>query len=128
MVFKQFLPQQRQRTDYRVISVLVTASCKVKLLDPDISLYTASDIDKADRLLFRAASRSCDTGHTESCVRSGSLRQMCIRDSLLTTDLPIVDIAVNVGFNCSRSFTRTFKKIYEMAPSEYRETHRGGKK
>ena len=47
---------------------------------------------------------------------------------LLTTDLPIVDIAVNVGFNCSRSFTRTFKKIYEMAPSEYRETHRGGKK
>ena len=75
MVFKQFLPQQRQRPDYRVISVLVTASCKVKLLDPDIPLYTASDIDKADRLLFRAASRSCDTGHTESSVRSGSLRR-----------------------------------------------------
>lgn len=39
---------------------------------------------------------------------------------LLTTDLPIVDIAVNVGFNCSRSFTRAFKKVYGMAPGEYR--------
>lgn len=46
---------------------------------------------------------------------------------LLTTDLPIVDIAVNVGFNCSRSFTRTFKRIYGMAPSEYRERNRGGR-
>lgn len=45
---------------------------------------------------------------------------------LLTTDLPLVDIAVNVGFNCSRSFSRTFHKIYGVKPSEYRKLHRKG--
>lgn len=45
---------------------------------------------------------------------------------LMTTDYPIVDIAVNVGFNCSRSFSRAFKKIYGVTPSEYRSLHRGG--
>lgn len=45
---------------------------------------------------------------------------------LLTTDLPLVDIAVNVGFNCSRSFSRTFYKIYGVKPSEYRKLHQKG--
>lgn len=45
---------------------------------------------------------------------------------LLTTDLPVLDIAVNVGYNCSRSFSRAFKKVYGMPPNEYRTKHRGG--
>lgn len=47
---------------------------------------------------------------------------------LLTTDLPILDIAINVGFNCSRSFSRAFNKIHHMTPSEYRNKYRGVKK
>lgn len=47
---------------------------------------------------------------------------------LLTTDLPILDIAINVGFNCSRSFSRAFNKIHNMTPSEYRNKYRGVKK
>lgn len=47
---------------------------------------------------------------------------------LMTTDYPIVDIAVSVGFNCSRSFSRAFKKIYGITPSEYRNMQRGGLK
>ncbi len=39
---------------------------------------------------------------------------------LLTTKLPILDIAVNAGFNCSQSFSRSFKKKYGMLPGEYR--------
>lgn len=45
---------------------------------------------------------------------------------LLTTDLPILDIAINVGFNCSRSFSRAFTNIYSMTPGEYRNKYRGG--
>ncbi len=44
---------------------------------------------------------------------------------LLTTDLPILDIAINVGFNCSRSFSRAFNKFHNMTPSEYRNMYRG---
>lgn len=47
---------------------------------------------------------------------------------LLITDLPILDIAVNVGFNSSRSLSRTFQKIHGMTPGEYRALHNGGDK
>ena len=39
---------------------------------------------------------------------------------LLTTDLPIMDIAINVGFNCSRTLYRAFHNIHGYTPSEYR--------
>lgn len=45
---------------------------------------------------------------------------------LLITDLPILDIAINVGFNSSRSLSRTFHKIHGMTPGEYRTLHNGG--
>lgn len=45
---------------------------------------------------------------------------------LLITDLPILDIAVNVGFNNARSLSRTFRKMYGMTPGEYRAQHQGG--
>lgn len=45
---------------------------------------------------------------------------------LLTTNLPVLDVAVNVGFNCSRSFSRAFNKLYKMTPGEYRSPYRGG--
>lgn len=45
---------------------------------------------------------------------------------LLITDLPILDIAINVGFNSSRSLSRTFHKIHGMTPGEYRALHHGG--
>lgn len=42
---------------------------------------------------------------------------------LLTTDLPIMDIAINVGFNCSRTLSRAFQSIHGITPSEYRALH-----
>lgn len=42
---------------------------------------------------------------------------------LLTTDLPIMDIAINVGFNCSRTLSRAFHNIHGLTPSEYRALH-----
>jgi len=45
---------------------------------------------------------------------------------LLITDLTILDIAITVGFNSSRSLSRTFHKIHGMTPGEYRALHNGG--
>lgn len=42
---------------------------------------------------------------------------------LLTTDLPIMDIAINVGFNCPRTLSRAFYNIHGLPPSEYRLIH-----
>lgn len=42
---------------------------------------------------------------------------------LLTSDLPIMDIAINVGFNCSRTLSRAFHNIHGLSPSEYRALH-----
>lgn len=39
---------------------------------------------------------------------------------LATTDLPLLDVAIAVGFNSTKVFTRAFKKINSIGPSEFR--------
>ena len=38
-------------------------------------------------------------------------------------DMPIVDVAFKCGFEEASSFTHTFKRIYGITPSQYREKH-----
>lgn len=38
-------------------------------------------------------------------------------------DMPIVDVAFKCGFDEASSFAHTFKRIYGMTPSQYREQH-----
>ena len=38
-------------------------------------------------------------------------------------DMPIVDVAYKCGFDEASSFTHTFKRIYGITPSQYREKH-----
>jgi AraC-like DNA-binding protein/tetratricopeptide (TPR) repeat protein len=38
-------------------------------------------------------------------------------------DMPIVDVAFKCGFDEASSFTHTFKRIYGLTPSQYRERH-----
>ncbi|WP_432628853.1 helix-turn-helix domain-containing protein [Aerococcus urinae] len=42
-------------------------------------------------------------------------------DLLIKTDLSIIDIAYQVGFNSSKTLTRNFKKILQLSPSEFRK-------
>lgn len=42
------------------------------------------------------------------------------KEALLGTDLPVSEIALNLGFEYPQHFTRMFKKVTGMAPSEYR--------
>lgn len=39
--------------------------------------------------------------------------------ALIETDLPVVDIAINAGFNNTHTFYVAFKELYGMTPGEY---------
>ena len=43
---------------------------------------------------------------------------------LATTDLKIGDIARSVGYSNTLLFSKTFKKLKEMTPSDYRLLHK----
>lgn len=40
-------------------------------------------------------------------------------EALLNTDLPVVDIAINAGFNNTHTFYTAFRELYHMTPGEY---------
>ena len=42
-------------------------------------------------------------------------------EKLLVTNTRIIDIAVSAGFESQESFTRAFKKTFDMTPNEYRK-------
>lgn len=43
---------------------------------------------------------------------------------LLTTDLPIREVAIAAGFSTPERFSHSFKKYYNQSPSKYRSEHR----
>lgn len=45
------------------------------------------------------------------------------RELLITTNLSVTVISLEVGFGSSRSFFREFKAVYHMTPNEYRKQH-----
>lgn len=53
------------------------------------------------------------------------LRCRSIAEALLTTDTPVVDLAVNAGFNNAHTFYSAFKAYYHMTPREYVREHKG---
>ncbi|CAN0587645.1 unnamed protein product, partial [Ectocarpus sp. 12 AP-2014] len=46
------------------------------------------------------------------------------QDALLQTDLSVTDIALNHGYSENSAFTRTFKRICDVSPSQYRRLGR----
>ena len=46
---------------------------------------------------------------------------------LLNTDLPLLDIAIRVGFNSTKVFARAFRRVNGISPGEYRQSAKGGK-
>lgn len=46
---------------------------------------------------------------------------------LTTSDLPLVEIALQCGFNSRQHFAGTFRKFFDMTPRDYRKLHQGDK-
>ncbi len=40
---------------------------------------------------------------------------------LLSSDLPLIDVAIKNGFSDLRSYNRAFKKYYHISPQQYRK-------
>ena len=55
------------------------------------------------------------------------LRCRSVSEALLTTDTPVVDLAVSAGFNNAHTFYSAFKAYYRMTPREYVRMHKGGR-
>ncbi|MCD7936638.1 MAG: AraC family transcriptional regulator, partial [Tannerellaceae bacterium] len=49
-------------------------------------------------------------------------------EKLLTSTKPIMDIALEMGYDDYNNLCKTFKKIYELSPSQYRSQHTAHKK
>lgn len=58
-------------------------------------------------------------------VHLTQLRMEKARDLLETTDLPITEIAEEVGYSSNQVLARVFMKHHRMSPSEYRRAARG---
>lgn len=53
------------------------------------------------------------------------LRCQSVSESLLTTDIPVIDLAANAGFNNAHTFYAAFKSYYHMTPREYVRMNKG---
>lgn len=53
------------------------------------------------------------------------LRCQSISEALLTTDTPVVNLAINAGFNNAHTFYSAFKSYYHMTPREYVRMRKG---
>jgi AraC family transcriptional regulator len=88
-------------------------------LDASIALAEVARAGGLSQWHFQRIFKSL-TGETlKTYIRSR--RMACALDRLLTTDLRILDIALLAGFETQESFTRAFKKAFDMAPSAYRK-------
>ena len=60
-----------------------------------------------------------ETGQTAQQYIQNKLINLA-KEALLGTDLPVSEIALNLGFEYPQHFTRMFKKVTGKSPSEYR--------
>lgn len=54
------------------------------------------------------------------------LRCRSVCEAMLSSDVPVVDLAINAGFNNAHTFYTAFKSYYHMTPREYARTQHGG--
>ncbi len=50
----------------------------------------------------------------------------CAANELINTDASILEIALDYGYSNAESFTRGFRKVWQMSPSEFRKTRKYG--
>lgn len=55
------------------------------------------------------------------------VRTSCFAEKLLTSDQPIMDIAFELGYEDYVNLNKSFKRIYKMTPTQYRNYYKYGK-
>ena len=88
-------------------------------LDLDFSLADVATASGISQWHFQRIFKALTNETLKTYIRS---RRLAISlDKLLTTNTRIIDIAISAGFDSQESFTRAFKKVFDMTPHEYRK-------
>ena len=89
--------------------------------------HESTSIDNVASRLFMHAR----TLHRRLIQHGTSFRQLkdnivirSAQDALLQTDLSVTDIALKLGYSENSAFTRTFKRVCDVSPSQYRRVGR----
>jgi len=87
-------------------------------LDFDVSLADVATAAGISQWHFQRIFKALTNETLKTYIRSRRLANSL--DKLLTTDKRIIDIAIDAGFESQESFSRVFKKIFNLTPNEYR--------
>jgi len=88
-------------------------------LDHEITLAQVAKAADISQWHFQRIFKALTNETLKTYIRSRRLANAL--DKLLDPDIRIIDIAFEAGFESQESFTRAFKKVYEMPPNTFRK-------
>ncbi len=88
-------------------------------LDFDITLAQVATAAGISQWHFQRIFKALTNETLKTYIRSRRLANAL--EKLLVTNTKIIDIALSAGFESQESFTRVFKKTFDMTPNEYRK-------
>lgn len=87
-----------------------------------ITLDDLADKFKFNKFYLSKIIKSCTGKNFVKIVQDIKMKKAI--ELILYTNLSIEDISVAVGYNSPSTFMRTFKKIYDISPTEYRRINK----
>lgn len=90
-----------------------------KHLTDKLQLHLIAEHTGYSRFHFQRIFRKIIGKSVAEYIRERRLTQSARK--LVTTDYRIIDIAITYRFNSQESFTRAFKKVYDITPGDYRK-------
>lgn len=124
----RMLSDGRDGRVYRKMILSETIISTVNFLYENITEYI--DVKTISKELF--VSDSILRVQFKECLNTGYknvLAQFRVRYAealLTTTDMPVVDISIEAGFNSDRTLSRSFFEINGVSPGEFRKLRKGG--
>lgn len=88
-------------------------------LEEDISLSQVADAANISQWHFQRIFKALSNETLKAYIRARRLANA--RDRLVDSDTRIIDIALASGYDTQESFSRAFKKMFELSPNEYRK-------
>ncbi|MDY7106667.1 MAG: GyrI-like domain-containing protein [Actinomycetota bacterium] len=95
---------------------------EARLDDPDLALADAAREAGLSRWHFQRIFKALTGDTLKTYIRSRRLARSLER--LVCTDMRIIDIAILAGFETQESYTRAFRKAFEMTPYQFRKLGR----
>lgn len=116
-IFRNVELQEKEPYDNDLVKDIITYC--YENYNTDISLQAIADELHVSRCyISRIFSKRLHVGFNDY-INSLRIRNAC--EMLKKSDVPITEIAYNVGYNSVRTFDRCFMAVRQMTPKEYRQ-------